>query len=61
MSFRPIPGPYALWAQLAAAAVFGVCQALPLLHVMHDSSHLAFGNTEAWWKVRFVSCHMSCI
>ncbi|RLO13363.1 hypothetical protein DYB28_012462 [Aphanomyces astaci] len=31
-----------LAVQVAAAAIFGVCQALPLLHVMHDSSHAAF-------------------
>lgn len=43
-----------LWGQIAAAAVFGICQALPLLHVMHDSSHLAFGNSETWWQVRSV-------
>ncbi|OQR99376.1 Delta(5) fatty acid desaturase [Achlya hypogyna] len=30
--------------QLAAAALFGVCQALPLLHVMHDSSHASYTN-----------------
>ncbi|KAH9089809.1 hypothetical protein LEN26_018982 [Aphanomyces euteiches] len=28
--------------QAIAAVVFGFCQALPLLHVMHDSSHAAF-------------------
>jgi len=38
-------------ARFVAAVVFGVCQALPLLHVMHDSSHLAFGNTERWWQM----------
>jgi len=30
---------------------FPLVQALPLLHVMHDSSHLAFGHTETWWKI----------
>lgn len=45
-----------LWGQFAAAVVFGICQALPLLHVMHDSSHLAFGNNETWWKVRQWVC-----
>ncbi|KAF0711806.1 Aste57867_5064 [Aphanomyces stellatus] len=30
--------------RVLAAAVFGICQALPLLHVMHDSSHAAFTN-----------------
>ena len=33
-----------------AAAVFGICQVLPLLHVMHDASHTAIGNNESWWK-----------
>lgn len=37
--------------KVAAAVVFGICQALPLLHVMHDSSHTAFGPTETWWKL----------
>lgn len=35
-----------LWARFLAAVAFGVCQAMPLLHVMHDSSHTAFGNTQ---------------
>jgi fatty acid desaturase len=45
----------AFWAGLplvlrvVAAAVFGICQALPLLHVMHDSSHTAFGHNEKLW------------
>ena len=44
------------WLDLAwplrvlAAIVFGVCQVLPLLHVMHDSSHLAIGHHQGWWK-----------
>jgi hypothetical protein len=37
--------------QLAAAAVYGVCQVLPLLHIMHDASHTAIGHSETWWKV----------
>jgi len=36
--------------KLVAAVLFGICQALPLLHVMHDSSHTAFGPNETWWK-----------
>ena len=35
----------------AAAAVFGVCQVLPLLHVMHDASHAAIGSSEGGWKL----------
>ena len=30
------------WKALAAVA-FGLCQVLPLLHVMHDASHAAIG------------------
>lgn len=36
--------------KLLAAIVFGVCQALPLLHSMHDASHLAIGSTPVWWR-----------
>jgi fatty acid desaturase len=37
------------WAlRLAAAAALGVCQALPLLHVMHDASHGAVGGPATW-------------
>jgi len=42
---------FTYWVRFLAAGIFGVCQALPLLHVMHDSSHLAFGNSELWWKI----------
>lgn len=44
-----LPAPW--WAQLLAAVVFGICQGLPLLHVMHDSCHTAIGHNETWWKV----------
>ncbi|CAM9122099.1 unnamed protein product [Sphacelaria rigidula] len=37
-----------LAVRFVTAAIFGVCQALPLLHVMHDCSHTAFGRTQAW-------------
>jgi fatty acid desaturase len=30
--------------------LFGIMQALPLLHVMHDCSHTAFGHSESWWR-----------
>jgi len=30
--------------------LYGVCQALPLLHTMHDASHLAIGSTPSWWR-----------
>ena len=44
-------GPFelAFWSRFALAVVFGVCQALPLLHVMHDCSHTAFGYNQTWW------------
>jgi fatty acid desaturase/predicted heme/steroid binding protein len=37
-------------ARIAAALLFGCCQALPLLHSMHDASHLSIGSTPAWWR-----------
>jgi len=36
--------------RIAAAILFGVCQALPLLHCMHDASHLSIGSSPAWWR-----------
>lgn len=38
-------------AQYAAAVVFGACQALPLLHVMHDSSHAACSSSPTLWSL----------
>ena len=32
------------------AALFGVCQALPLLHWMHDACHAALGHAQSLWK-----------
>jgi len=37
-------------ARIAAAILFGVCQALPLLHSMHDASHLSIGSSPVWWR-----------
>lgn len=37
-------------ARIAAALLFGVFQAMPLLHSMHDSSHLAIGSTPGMWR-----------
>lgn len=39
------------WTPYLWAVVFGVCQALPLLHVMHDSSHAAVSNSPAVWTI----------
>lgn len=36
--------------RLFFAIIFGLCQALPLLHVMHDCSHTSFGHTQTWWR-----------
>jgi len=36
--------------RVAAAVVFGLCQVLPLLHVMHDASHTAIGHSETGYK-----------
>jgi len=37
--------------RFAFAVLLGVAQALPLLHTMHDASHLAIGSTPMWWHV----------
>lgn len=37
--------------QYAAAVIFGVCQALPLLHVMHDASHAAVSSSPTLWTI----------
>lgn len=31
--------------------IFGACQALILLHMMHDASHTSIGYGPTWWKV----------
>lgn len=31
------------------ACLMGICQALPLLHVMHDCSHTAWGHSQSMW------------
>lgn len=36
--------------RIFAAILLGVAQALPLLHTMHDASHLAIGSTPTWWR-----------
>lgn len=40
---------YSLPLMVLAGIVFGVCQALPLLHVMHDSSHAAYTKNHRMW------------
>ncbi|TDH72125.1 hypothetical protein CCR75_004554 [Bremia lactucae] len=40
-----------MYAQYAWGALFGVCQALPLLHVMHDASHAAITSSPMGWKL----------
>lgn len=37
------------FTQYVWGAIFGVCQALPLLHVMHDSSHASVSNSPTIW------------
>ena len=37
-------GTLPLALRLLAAVIFGVCQALPLLHCMHDSSHMSIAT-----------------
>jgi len=44
-----LPAPTLL--RVFAAVIFGICQALCLLHQMHDASHSSIGFTPIWWKV----------
>ena len=37
--------------RILAAQVFGVCQALPLLHSMHDCSHTSLGHSPWGWRI----------
>jgi fatty acid desaturase len=37
--------------RLLAAVFYGVFQALPLLHSMHDASHTSIGHSEWWWRI----------
>lgn len=39
------------WSKMLIAALFGVCNVLPMMHNMHDGSHTAMGPNETWWKV----------
>lgn len=53
VSYAVMAGGTASWSWpvlLLAALVFGVFQAMPLLHSMHDASHLAIGSTPGWWR-----------
>ncbi|KAL7687113.1 putative fatty acid desaturase, cytochrome b5-like heme/steroid binding domain superfamily [Plasmopara halstedii] len=45
-----------IYAHYAWGVLFGVCQALPLLHVMHDASHAAITSSPTGWRLigRFV-------
>lgn len=50
MNDKVFPGsPF--WVKAVGAVLFGLCQVLPLLHVMHDASHAAIGHNETWWQV----------
>lgn len=37
--------------KLGCATVFGICQALLLVHMMHDACHSAIGYNESWWQI----------
>ena len=36
--------------KLVMAVTYGVLQALNSVHLMHDASHGAVGNSQLWWK-----------
>jgi len=37
--------------RIIAAVIFGICQALCLIHQMHDASHTAIGYSPIWWRI----------
>lgn len=49
LSFFVMNGPFAFPLMLFAGIVFGFCQSLPLLHVMHDASHAAYTKNHRMW------------
>lgn len=50
LSYLVINGPFAFPLMLIAGIVFGICQALPIAHVMHDASHAAFTKNHRMWS-----------
>ncbi len=48
---------FPMWVRIISAASFAVCESLPLLHIMHDATHTAFGHTQRcwWWGGRLTS------
>jgi len=50
VSYYVLVSKFSFLIKLFAALTFGVFQALPLLHSMHDASHLAIGKNELWWN-----------
>jgi len=55
-------GPQSMLLRAGLAVALGCLQALPLVHVMHDSSHMAFGHSERWWTVGrfFMDVYAGC-
>lgn len=51
MSSTNLFGEYSLMAKCVFGAVFGVSNALVLMHAMHDSSHAALGSSEKLWFI----------
>lgn len=52
VTFVALCDPDRHWAVRAGAAlVFGACQALSLLHTMHDASHTSIGSSPWHWRV----------
>lgn len=45
-AFGPAALGFSFPMRILCAGLFGICQAMPLLHVMHDCSHTSFGRTQ---------------
>jgi fatty acid desaturase len=50
ISYFIMAGDFSVPSKFIAAILFGSCQALPLLHTMHDASHTSIGSTPTWWS-----------
>lgn len=50
-SYFVMNGHYGLPLMIIAAIVFGFCQALPIVHVMHDASHAAYTKNHRMWSI----------
>lgn len=49
LSYLVMNGNYPPLQMIIAGIIFGFCQGLPLLHIMHDASHAAYTKNHRMW------------